>query len=970
MRERVKMTRMAHIFISYSKQNIEFARHLRSLLIDAGFEVWMDEQRIQPSSRWIREIEESITACFAFIVIMSPDAAMSEWVEREVLYAERLRKPLFPVLLDGDVWFRLADIQYEDMRAGDQATLRPGFVNILNLLRDDPKVTRPRNRISDPIRTPIQPTTEARRLEAAMPSQTSAGSETEVRAKISLPNSAGLRGELPDITAAGDEIDKADARETSFPIRFPVDPQTGERLPARVTLQAASRDFDFFGGNRFAVELPPDADSRTVIFRMLHREPTRTSGTARIYIDLIHEDEVIAQIAITTQVVAQVTRVEALPWSWGQVALAGGQPPAAPGAAPAPPAQGAMPPPPMPSMSDLEYLDEADLDDEWLAETQTRSGARVDDADILPAPVQAGRDPEATVVGTADTPPPMMPTSAPVERPPYERQAPAARRRSRTVIPFTVASALAAFALVFVVMVVLVMDNAVTPDVSASQVALNMTDTAAGCVPREDWNARYVIQSGDTLSNIAAQLNISVAELQQANCLGNTNLIQAGQTVRVPFSLPPTLEAATQMVDPLLTQTSQALIAQTATALAVSQGDEPTDILPSWTPPPVLVPTLPSTGGGRPDVEIGALFNCPTAVGDAYENQLADAGLGVLRSGESFVSEAPLRVRGSCGDGQGEGVDFEREQLNVQIFFTNPRAPRELIDSAALDVSLTGEQLLQLTEALSQYIEGSYTADLALTLLMLAENLSRDNPEAAAQLYLLAGNAYLYAGDYTSAADVYGVGLNIGYARHFLNNLGVARFNRAIVLSNPLASDAVRSAQTANNNLTTAVEYAEQTRDGAIRALALYNRARVNYTLLGASDPTAFDTALADCETLIAAYPNNPGGYACRAAVGYYRSVASANRCADLGYLDSALNDLAQVHQLDPDYAFPYYLFGAMLSQVASCGADGGAEQNQADARSAFETFIRLMDAENAPVRLPFDEALYQDAVRRLAQYR
>ncbi len=122
---------MTHIFISYSKQDIEFARYLRALLEDAGFPVWLDEARLSPSTRWWKDIEQSINGCAAFMVIMSPDAQESDWVEREILLAENLHKPIYPVLLAENPWSRLANIQYEDLRAGLHATLSPRLVNSL-----------------------------------------------------------------------------------------------------------------------------------------------------------------------------------------------------------------------------------------------------------------------------------------------------------------------------------------------------------------------------------------------------------------------------------------------------------------------------------------------------------------------------------------------------------------------------------------------------------------------------------------------------------------------------------------------------------------------------------------------------------------------------------------------------------------------------------------------------------------------
>ncbi|MBE2271177.1 MAG: SUMF1/EgtB/PvdO family nonheme iron enzyme [Anaerolinea sp.] len=124
---------MSHLFISYSKKDITFARHLRSRLQDAGFVVWMDETKLVPSERWWPTIERNIITCKAFIVIMSPNSKESDWVEREILVAEDSdhRKPIFPVLLEGKAWSRLGNVQYEDMRAGLSAALRPAFVDAL-----------------------------------------------------------------------------------------------------------------------------------------------------------------------------------------------------------------------------------------------------------------------------------------------------------------------------------------------------------------------------------------------------------------------------------------------------------------------------------------------------------------------------------------------------------------------------------------------------------------------------------------------------------------------------------------------------------------------------------------------------------------------------------------------------------------------------------------------------------------------
>ncbi len=122
---------MAHIFISYSKQDIEFTRYLRTLLEAEGYAVWVDEARLTPSARWWKAIEQNVETCSAFVIVMSPNAYESDWVEREILLAEKEKRPIIPVLLAGEAWSRLANIQHVDMRGGLRAKLSEHFLDTL-----------------------------------------------------------------------------------------------------------------------------------------------------------------------------------------------------------------------------------------------------------------------------------------------------------------------------------------------------------------------------------------------------------------------------------------------------------------------------------------------------------------------------------------------------------------------------------------------------------------------------------------------------------------------------------------------------------------------------------------------------------------------------------------------------------------------------------------------------------------------
>lgn len=104
-----------HLFISYSRRDTDYAQQLKDDLRENGLPVWIDDQ-IEHGSQWFNEINAAIETCTAFVVIMSPDAEASEWVQKEILLAKRYEKPIFPVLLRGQEFPLLIDIQFADVR--------------------------------------------------------------------------------------------------------------------------------------------------------------------------------------------------------------------------------------------------------------------------------------------------------------------------------------------------------------------------------------------------------------------------------------------------------------------------------------------------------------------------------------------------------------------------------------------------------------------------------------------------------------------------------------------------------------------------------------------------------------------------------------------------------------------------------------------------------------------------------------
>jgi uncharacterized surface protein with fasciclin (FAS1) repeats len=111
---------MSHVFISYSTQNSDYAMALAEKLRVEGFDVWIDHNRLVSSDDWWRSIVMALRSCSAVLVILTPQADQSRWVQREITLAEKYGKPLFPLWLDGSLdtpnWELFVRTQYEDVR--------------------------------------------------------------------------------------------------------------------------------------------------------------------------------------------------------------------------------------------------------------------------------------------------------------------------------------------------------------------------------------------------------------------------------------------------------------------------------------------------------------------------------------------------------------------------------------------------------------------------------------------------------------------------------------------------------------------------------------------------------------------------------------------------------------------------------------------------------------------------------------
>lgn len=106
---------MAHVFVSYAHIDADFVSLLKLRLEEAGFEVWIDHERLRAGDDWREGIDTAIRESMAVIAVMSPEAYESKYVTYEWAFAYGIGIKIIPVMLRRtDIHPRMDVWQYFD----------------------------------------------------------------------------------------------------------------------------------------------------------------------------------------------------------------------------------------------------------------------------------------------------------------------------------------------------------------------------------------------------------------------------------------------------------------------------------------------------------------------------------------------------------------------------------------------------------------------------------------------------------------------------------------------------------------------------------------------------------------------------------------------------------------------------------------------------------------------------------------
>lgn len=90
------------MFLSFADADRAFARRLARGLQQRGIKVWFAPSHLRGGDQWHDEIGRALARCDWLLVVLSPSATRSFWVQMEVKYAlreRRYRGRIVPLLL-------------------------------------------------------------------------------------------------------------------------------------------------------------------------------------------------------------------------------------------------------------------------------------------------------------------------------------------------------------------------------------------------------------------------------------------------------------------------------------------------------------------------------------------------------------------------------------------------------------------------------------------------------------------------------------------------------------------------------------------------------------------------------------------------------------------------------------------------------------------------------------------------------
>ena len=133
----------SNVFVSYSRQDMDFANQIVSMLEDEGYDPKIDRDDIAATEQWEARLRELISSSDTVVFVLSDAYLASEncaWEIKEAVERNKRLIPLVPRPITGEVPLELSRLNYIyffNLKAGDGTGFYNGFKSLQRALRHD-----------------------------------------------------------------------------------------------------------------------------------------------------------------------------------------------------------------------------------------------------------------------------------------------------------------------------------------------------------------------------------------------------------------------------------------------------------------------------------------------------------------------------------------------------------------------------------------------------------------------------------------------------------------------------------------------------------------------------------------------------------------------------------------------------------------------------------------------------------------
>lgn len=86
------------VFVSHSHKDAAWCDPFVDALASYGIDIWYDRQSLRAGAQWVRTIEDELSTCDVFLVVLTPESWASDWVREELALAFASKKRIIGIM--------------------------------------------------------------------------------------------------------------------------------------------------------------------------------------------------------------------------------------------------------------------------------------------------------------------------------------------------------------------------------------------------------------------------------------------------------------------------------------------------------------------------------------------------------------------------------------------------------------------------------------------------------------------------------------------------------------------------------------------------------------------------------------------------------------------------------------------------------------------------------------------------------